>query len=328
MHSRFLIFTDLHVDMMHDTPIRAEVISRAVKEAKVDFVVQLGDLMYPDEAFLKEHSPHSLGIMKEVRPWAVGRDDERFSVLASLENTGVPVYHTLGNHDMHICDKETMVKFLNMPGRFYDFVWGGVRFVVLDTNFVMTDEGVLADISCGSGAGQPGDKLKFLTEEQLVWLEKTVMESREPCVLFSHASLADPLSGIRNRQEFFALIDRVNRDQKRILAAFNGHSHIDGMRMYGGTAFININSASYHWMGGDYECIRYSEKMSACYPRIKRTAPYHAPLYAIVDVEDEKIRIKGTKSLFVGKTPQELGLPREENDFDPCAMIRSRTIKL
>lgn len=327
MHSRFLIFTDLHVDMMHDAAIRAEVISRAAKRHQVDFVVQLGDLMYPDEGFLKENSPHSLEIMKEVRPWAMGRDDERFSVLESLKNTGVPVYHTLGNHDMHICDKETMVKFLHMPARFYTFVQGGVRYIVLDTNFVMTEEG-LCDISCGNGAGQPGDKLKFLTDEQLCWLEKTVMESQEPCVLFSHASLADPLSGIRNRQALFALIDRVNRDQKRVLAAFNGHSHIDGMRTCGGTAFININSASYHWMGGDYECIRYSEKLSACYPRLKRTAPYHAPLYAVVDVDDRRICMTGTKSLFVGKTPQELGLPKEENDFDPCPMIRSRTVWL
>lgn len=326
MKTRFLVFTDLHVDMMHDGVQRARRICRAARENRVDFVVQLGDLMYPDEGYLAARSPESLRILQDVRPWGCGRDDERFAVRQALRDAGVPVYHALGNHDVHICTKETMVDYLGMPGCYYDFVQGGVRFLVLDTNFVWQD-GVWQDMKCGNGAGQPGEQLKYVPENQLRWMENTIMTSDEPCILFSHASLADPLSGIRNRDQVFALVERVNRDRRRVVVAFNGHSHVDGMRTRAGVAFINVNSASYHWMGADYACVRYSEKMSRCYPRLMRTAPYEDALYAIVDVEDGKMRIRGLKSEFVGKTPQELGMPREENDFDPSALIRSRTIR-
>lgn len=323
MNIKFLLFADLHVDMMHDGVMRAQVIAEAAVRHRADFIMQLGDLMYPGEDVLPEKG---LEVMRRVRPWALERMDERRDVWRLMDKTGLPVYSVLGNHDLHVCDKETACKWLRMPAPYYGFVRFGVRFLVLDTNFVHTDRG-WEDLAYGSSAGVPNQLLRYVPGEQLKWLEETVLQSEEPCVLMSHASLCDALAGIQNREEVTALINRLNRDKRRVLASFSGHSHVDGMTVHGGVPYVNINSASYHWLGADYASVRYSEKLSSHYPRIKSTAPYAETLYAVVEITGEGMSITGRESIFVGRTPQELGLPESENDHQPSPRITSREIR-
>ena len=325
MNTKFLLFADLHVDMMHDGAARAAYMAEEARAFGAEFAVQLGDLMYPDTATLEKADPKCMDMVRSVRPWALDRDDERRSVYQAFEEAKLPLYSVLGNHDMHVCDKETACAWFGMPAPVYSVVLGGIRFVMLDTNFMMTENG-LVDMAYGNSAGIANHLLRFVPEKQLQWLEETVMASEEVCVLCSHAPLMEKRSGIQNRQAVLDVIKRCNKDKKRIVLSLNGHSHVDGMSVHGGVPFVSINSASYHWMGADYECIRYSEKMSRTYPRLKRTAPYMGALYALVEAKDGEIKIHGMKSRFVGKTPDELGLPREENDFPTTAEIASHVI--
>ncbi len=322
--TRFLVFTDLHADIMHDAVARMQRISTAALEAGVDFVVQLGDLMYPDRAFLERQDTgrKSIACMQKKKPWSMNRDDEKLSILQLLSGIGKPVYSVIGNHDLHVCDKTAVCRYWNMPAPYYAFCEKGFRFLVLDTNLIW-DHGCTIDMAFGNHSGYDEEYLRYLSEDQRIWLDRELTGSDEPCIVLSHVSLADPVSGIHEREKVLSVLGR-HRDRVRLV--MNGHGHVDGLRYEAGIPFWDVNSASYHFTGAKYACTRYSEKLCAAYPKLSGTAPYYDPLYAIVELLDDRIRIHGTHSVFVGPTPQELGLPETENDYEPCAEIRDREI--
>lgn len=321
---RFLVFTDLHADMIHDATARMEIIAKAAREQQVDFVIQLGDLQYPEETFLRKHSPRSLSVMAERRPWSLSREDEKKMIRTMLAGIGRPVYSVLGNHDLHVCDKQTMCKYLGMPGPFYSFTEGGLRFLALDTNWIRTEKGEV-DMAFGNHGQYGEEKLRYLSARQLRWLEEQLKASADPCVLLSHISLADPLSGIHESEKILEILGKF---RGKVLMAINGHGHVDGLTYAAGIPFWDVNSASYHFTGEPYTTVRYSKKLCEAYPRLPETAPYYDPLYAVVHIRDTEIEIRGTRSTFVGPSPQELGMPDGENDYPPCPEIRDRRIPL
>lgn len=324
MNVRFLVFSDLHVDIMHDGAARMEVIARAAREQQVDFVVQLGDAQYPESAFLSAHRPESLELLRRNKPWAMGRDDEKLAVRRLLHELPCPVFSAMGNHDLHVCDKPTVCRYWSMPHPYYSFVSGGVRFIVLDTNLAMSSEG-LVDLGMGNNEWLPSDTQRYVDRAQLAWLRETLSASGEPCVLFSHASLVDEVGGIHNPEDVLSALREAGG---RVILALNGHSHIDGLTVRQGVPFVNINSASYHWVGADYACVHYSEQLCRMYPKLASTVPYYDPLYAVVEITDSEIRIQGTRSSFVGCSPQEAGLPADETQHPPTARISDRVIPI
>ena len=46
---KFGIFTDLHLDIMHDGRIRLDTFIEQMKKEDVDFIIQLGDFCYPED---------------------------------------------------------------------------------------------------------------------------------------------------------------------------------------------------------------------------------------------------------------------------------------
>lgn len=320
MNARFLVFTDLHVDIMHDGVARLETIVQAARD--VDFLVQLGDLQYPETEFLQEYSPKSIPMLEVTRPWAMGRDDEKRTVCQLLSSLGKPLYSVIGNHDLHVCDKATVCRYWNLPHRYYDFCQGGVRFLALDTNIVSTPEGMV-DLAYGKTKPYPDSQMRFLDPPQLQWLTETIAASKEPCVLLSHASLVDPRCGIHNREAVQEAVRKAGFDKVRL--ALNGHSHVDGLAIENGVPYVNINSAAYHWVGDEYAAIHYSRQLCKIYPMLSSTVPYYDPLFAIVSICDTGITIQGMQSRFVGPTPYDVGLPAEENDYPPSPCISDRS---
>ena len=324
MKTKFLIFTDLHVDIMHDTVARMEIITRAAKEADVDFILHLGDIMYPEQAYVQQYAPQCMAEREDA--WFLcDRDDEKTVIRELLAETGKKVYGVLGNHDMDSCDKATACRYWGMPAPYYAFVEGGVRFLVLDANYIRTPEGDV-DFYCNNYKNYKRVQTSYLPPEQLQWLEQEIMASAEPCVLLSHASLADEILNINNMQEVWAILDRVNQDKRRVFLGINGHSHIDGLTVRRHIPFLNINSASNIWIGRQYATLRYSKTIMEHYPHLKGCAPYYDPLYTIMTIEDDKIEMTGCKSSFVGKAPYELGFPESASYFDPSPCIRARRI--
>ncbi len=273
---RFGICTDIHKDIMHDSDQRLQAFISEMNNKDVDFIVQLGDFAQP-----RDYNIPFLNIWNSYKG---------------------PSYHVLGNHDMDNSygerySREYTVKYLGMPARYYSFDINGYHFVVLDGN----DE----------KDPPPKGYAHYIGPEQMAWLKKDLARTNLLTVIFSHQSIEDSeREGIDNGDEVRKILEEANLEsgKKKVIACFSGHHHIDYAISINGIYYIQINSMSYFWMGGDYLHIRYSEEIDKKFPYIKYTAPYKDPLFAIVKIDSRGvIRITGRKSTWVGPSPQELG---------------------
>ena len=326
MYTKFLVFTDLHTDIVHDTVARMQAICAEAGAQGVDFILHLGDIMYPETDFLLKHAPES--IEKRKGSWFLcDRDDEKLAIKALLAETGLPVHSVLGNHDMDSCSKETACLYWNIPANYYSFVEGGVRFIALDTNhFTLNGEYIHYDHN--NYRHSDGDHTSWLGPEQIAWLEAEIMASTEPCVLLSHAPLSGCGGSIHDSEEVLQILRRVNSDRRRVILALNGHNHEDGMTVRACVPFVQINSASNFWMGDDYPAVRYSETISRLYPHITLCAPYLGPLYSVVTISDEGIDMTGTETVFVGTHPREMFRARGIYTENPTAAVTPRKLPL
>ena len=69
-----------------------------------------------------------------------------------------------------------------------------------------------------------------------------------------------------------------------------------------------INSLSNCWLGTAFACPnRYSPEIDEKFPDIKYVVPYKDAVFAIIEMDEDGAMVKGVKSEFVGKTPEELG---------------------
>jgi hypothetical protein len=88
---------------------------------------------------------------------------------------------------------------------------------------------------------------------------------------------------------------------------------VDYDKAINGILYIQVNSMSYVWMGGDYLQVRYSREIDEEYPYIKYTTPYKDPVFATVQIDSRgSIRITGRESSWVGPDPWALGYPDKE----------------
>ena len=99
----FAVFADLHVDIMHDSIARVQAVIGAAKQKGAQFLVHLGDLTYPEEEFMRERFGKTQSDMDPIA-FRCTRNEEKREVMRLLRECGLPVWHTLGNHE---CDAGT-----------------------------------------------------------------------------------------------------------------------------------------------------------------------------------------------------------------------------
>lgn len=289
---RFGLVADVHQDIMHDASARIGAFVKAMNTEKVDFVCQLGDFCQPREKNLK--------FLKQWNEFKGSR------------------YHVIGNHEMDGgFSREQVVQFFGMPNRFYAFDQNDLHFIVLDGN----DPG-----------GKTSGYKRFVNDEQLAWLEADLKTTDHPTVIFSHQAL-DSDSGIENSAAVRGVLETATRatGSKKVLACFCGHHHDDQTKQINGIHYIRINSASYVWIGGKYKHDSYPAEIHQQYPVIANTAPYKDPLWAVVEVDPAKGRltVTGTKTVWVGPSPEELGVNPAEYDPAVCVpRISDRTLSM
>lgn len=277
---RFGLIADVHKDVMHDADARLRDFIETMTREDVDFIVQLGDFCVP-----KTENKDFLKIWNGFKK---------------------PGFHVLGNHDTDGGYKrEQTVDWWGMPDRFYSFNQGGLRFIVLDGNDRPKDH----------AGGYP----RFIAPDQVEWLESELAEATSRVIVFVHQSIErENQGGVQNGAAIRATLEKANRDAgfRKVTACFSGHHHRDYVRRIRDILYPQINSASYYWVGGDYQKIRYSPEIDASHPWIKYTVPYRDPIYALVTVDPARgaMRIDGKKSEFVGPAPWDLGETREHWD--------------
>jgi predicted phosphodiesterase len=278
---RFGICADVHKDVMHDADQRLQVFVNEMNEKDVDFIIELGDFTQP-----QDYNTSFMNVWK------------------SFEGLS---FHVLGNHDT---DNDTgdrysrdhAVSYLDMPARHYSFDIEGFHFIVLDGN----------DKKDPPQSGYA----RYMGTKQLDWLEQDLNMTESQVVVFSHQSTEDP-GGLENAAEVRKILEsaKLKSGKQKVIACFSGHHHIDYSNAINGINYVQINSMSYYWMGGDYQHVRYSNEIDEKYPYIKYTAPYKDPIYATIEIDSRgKIRIIGRESIWVGPDPWELGYPEDERN--------------
>ncbi|QDU54470.1 metallophosphoesterase family protein [Aeoliella mucimassa] len=272
---RIGMIADLHQDVMHDGVQRISAFANAMQKQTLDAVLQLGDFAYPAE--------------------------KNREVIDRFNGSHKKPLHVIGNHDTDSGHtKAECLEVWGMPSRYYTTDVAGVQLIVLD----------------GNDSGSPtykGGYPSYIGEEQLAWLEKQLEELAGPIVVVSHQPLAGP-AAVDNAEQVQQLLSKA---ADKVLLAINGHTHIDAIREVEHVRYLHVNSASYYWMGGDYKHTSYPAEVHESHPYIEYTCPYREALFStlVIDPESLTITLEGSKSEWVGKSPNEMGL-KEQNDLD------------
>lgn len=292
---KFGICSDVHLPTMHDSEKRISTFIDSMKSLRPDFIIELGDFVIPKKKY-----------------------DYMFSIWSSFPG---PKYHVIGNHEMDGgTSLDEALAYRKMKSSFYTFSRNGFKFIVLDGNDKKHQD-------------QKGYR-SYMGKHQISWLEEELESAKDPVIIFSHQGIGtDPKNpgerySIENSEEVRKILETHNIiSAQKVIACFNGHTHHDYAEEINEIWYITINSMAYKWLGEDYECIRYSERVDKDYKWIKYTAPYKDPLFAVVEISTSGyIKILGKKSEYVGPSPWELGYPEHLKKY-VRPQITSRTFE-
>ena len=205
------------------------------------------------------------------------------AVLRRLGAAGAPVHHLVGNHDTDHCPLRETLDFLGMERDYYSFTADGVRFLMLNAG---------------------GRKPPFLPEAQLDWLRQEMEDPALRYVVCSHHSLANDFAqrGVANREAVRALLET-----RRTLLCLNGHDHGDACRVIHGIPYFTVNASSYLWHGVR-KMTDFPEETRRRYPVLNDCLLLDGPLSAVVEIEGDRVSIRGIRGAWRASTPADIGL--------------------
>jgi predicted phosphodiesterase len=289
---RIGMITDLHHDIMHDGIERLSAFIKEMNAEKPDFIIQGGDFCVP-----KKGNVPLLDVWNQFEG---------------------PKYHVIGNHDTDGgYTREQVVEFWNAKSKYYSFDANGFHIVVLDGN------------EHNESADRPKGYARYISPVQLEWLRKDLSETSLPTVVFCHQGLDNDAGGLENGTLLRYTLEKANEKsgQQKVILVISGHHHQDYYNHINGIHYVQINSASYQWLGDNYKEIRYSEAVDKAHPYIKYTVPYKDPIWAMIEIDHKgKITIRGKKTIFVGSSPEKLGVKMDDYIYPIVPFISDRKL--
>lgn len=277
---KFAIASDFHAQDVPDGKERLTTFIRAAEDENVDFIIELGDFCRLDS------------ISKVYRDLWNGYKGDK--------------YHVIGNHDLDAYDEQEYVEGMNMPGRYYSFDKGNFHFIVLDGNNLY--DGKEYRHYAKANYYVAPEMRAFVDPEQMEWLKKDLAATKKKCVIFSHQSIDYFMN---NGDKVREILEGENQRAgfKKVVLAFSGHNHSNYTKEINGITYMQINSASYVWIGEPTMTEkRFPEEINEKYSLLRYSVMFDKPLYAIVTLTDEGAEVKGTKANFMPPTPKEIGL--------------------
>ena len=195
--------------------------------------------------------------------------------------------------------REQTLKYWSVENKYYSFDLNGYHFVVLDGN----------DKKKNAAPGYA----RYIGPPQSDRIKNDLGKTNLPTLIFSHQGIG-PAGGIENNKEIQAIFEKAN-DQagfRKVVACFNGHDHLDAHTINQGIHYVQINSMSNQWLGGDYRRARFSKEIEEKYPWVSYTSPYKDSLYAIVTLQDDGvIEIEGVQSQWIPPSPFDIISPSD-----------------
>ena len=223
----------------------------------------------------------------------------------------------LGNHDTDGgFTRQQAMDFWGMKSRYYSFDKSGYHFVVLDGN----------DPNPKPWSGYH----RYIDRDQQEWLKNDLKNTTLNTFVFSHQTLENEDGGIDNQKEIRRILEDANKDAgfTKVVGSICGHHHTDYMTQINDIYYVQINSASYRWVGGDYQHVRYSKEIDEKYPWIKYTIPYKDPLFTFVEINPKGyLTIEGRKTAFVGIEPKEMNLAKRGSNNPVVSKISAFKMK-
>lgn len=278
---RFAIASDFHAPDIPDGKKRVETFIKAANDENVDFIIELGDFCRLDSANQ---------VYRDI--WNSFKGEK---------------YHVIGNHDLDHYSTDEYVKGMSIPHRYYSFDKGNFHFVVLDGNNYFDGEKI-RHYDHGNYGAYPQNKHSYIDKEQIEWLEKDLASTELRTILLSHQSLD---SEIKNGAEVHQILEKENKCAKfkKVVLAFSGHNHSNYTKEINGITYMQVNSASYVWIGKPTMTEkRFPKEINKKYSLMQYSMMFDKPLYATVTLTVEGVDVKGTKAEFIPPTPKEIGL--------------------
>lgn len=264
----FGIISDLHhLQFKNREEERLRKFMDEVQKVSPDFIIQCGDFCRPEQ---------SEGIMKE---W------NRFKGAK---------YHVLGNHDMDVCDKTTIMKLWGMEKPYYSFDNGGYHFVVMDRNFLRKEDNSLLDYNNSNWSPYTSTFRSFTEPAQLEWLKKDLSANKKPVIVFMHQPvfLSDYYDELGNAGEILDIFDDINftadqdKSNGKVVAVFMGHDHDDRYGVRNNVHYFIINSATYVYNKGPHY--------------------FKDSIFAFVTLEQGKLYLQGRNTVYRDEVPIKL----------------------
>lgn len=271
---KFLVFGDLHYDEVSDGDRRINELTEHIKQIKPDFVVSLGDLCNPIA-------------------------DNKAIVLDKLNSVGIPIYHTIGNHETDVCHLDEAINFLSLKKPYYSFEYGDVKFIILNSCYF--SKGGKESPYYGRNYRNDDTMYPLIPSDELNWLKNELADDKK-YVIFSHHSLVNNFRdrGIHNRDAVRELFQGKN-----VLLCMNGHDHGDAFEIVNDIPYYTVNSATYMWCGSQ---ISSSEKLQKKYGHLHGMLLYKQAFYVDVEINDNEIRISGMDGEYLSVTPDDIEL--------------------
>lgn len=289
---RFGVISDLHHDIMHDGIERLSAFISDMNTQSPDFIIQLGDLCFPKP---------------ENRP-----------LMDVWDTFKGPSYHVIGNHDNDGgYTRDQVVEFWNAKAKYYSFDTKGFHFVVLDGN------------EHNESDSRPVGYARYISEKQIEWLKQDLANTTMPTIVFCHQGMDNDAGGLENGTMLRYTLEQAKQKngKPKVLLVLSGHHHQDYYNQINGIHYVQINSASYQWVGDQFTEIRYSEEVDRKKSAIKYTVPYRDPIWAMIEIDGQgEINIKGKKTVFVGSSPEELGVNQMDYIYPIVPVISDRKI--
>ena len=115
---------------------------------------------------------------------------------------------------------------------------------------------------------------------------------------------------------------------KKVVLAFSGHNHSNYTEEINGITYMQMNSASYVWIGEPTQTEkRYPEEINKKYGILQYSMTYTQPLYAIVSLNSKGAKVKGAKADFIPPTPKDLNMKDSIGTFPLVSVIEDADIK-
>ena len=238
----FAFMTDIHVQPERQAAEGFKAAITEVNALKPDFVITGGDLIMD-----------ALGV-------SYGRADSLYGLYAELaENFNMPVYNTMGNHEVFgIYEKSGVGPYhpeykygmyeKRLGKTYYSFDHEGWHFIIL--NSVM----------------ETGDRkyIGMIDEEQMAWISNDLLEvdPKTPIVISTHIPFITVFTQILYGEYAPEYHGLVVENARQVLDLFEGHNLkivLQGHLHYledievNGTHFITVGAVSARWWSGPNE---------------------------------------------------------------------------